>query len=260
MSKYLYILVLVTGLFFSNQIQSQTYLTIIGTQHYPTDKVNSNTLYKELQKIRPDIILMEYDSANMDKKGNFLIQSNENEQVAVKRYLKEYSVIVRPFDFEGRNRFYSQNQTFKKEQDFFSVRDSLFSNGLLDSISNAIFQEFLQVNNILNVLANETLYDLNNKTSMSVTKLRQDLNYNKLLIMCDRNDQLSRYKEFWKQNGEFWIFRNKQMIENILNYCNEFKGKKIVVLTGFYHKYFLHEGLEKVALERGIIMKEFWEY
>lgn len=71
MSKYLYILVLVTGLFLRNQIQSQTYLTIIGTQHYPTDNVNSNTLYKELQKIRPDIILMEYDSANMDKKREF---------------------------------------------------------------------------------------------------------------------------------------------------------------------------------------------
>lgn len=130
----------------------------------------------------------------------------------------------------------------------------------MDSISNAIFQEFLQVNNILNVLANETLYDLNNKTSMSVIKLRQDLNYNKTLIMCYRNDQLSRYREFWKQNGEFWIFRNKQMIENILNYCNEFKGKRIVVLTGFYHKYLLCEGLEKVAQERGIVIKEFWEY
>lgn len=260
MPKYFHILIILILISFSYSTKSQTYLTIIGTHHYPTDRVNSNTLYQELLKIKPDIILMEYDSSIMDKNGNFLVKSNENEQVAVKQYLNGHSAVIRPFDFEGRNQFYRKNQTFKKEQEFFSLRDSLFSNGLLDSVSNAVYQEFLQVNNILNVIAEGTLYDLNNKTSMAVIKLRQELNYHKTVIMCYRNDQLYRYADFWKQNGEFWIFRNNKMVENIFKYCEEFQGKKIVVLSGFYHKYFLHEGVETKASEKNVMIKEFWEY
>jgi hypothetical protein len=50
------------------------------------------------------------------------------------------------------------------------------------------------------------------------------------------------------------------MVDNILKYCDEFRGKKIVVLTGAMHKYFLFGVLEKKQKDHNIVLKEFWEY
>jgi len=48
------------------------------------------------------------------------------------------------------------------------------------------------------------------------------------------------------------------MAKNILNYANENPGKKIMVLTGYFHRYYLLEELYK-ANAKNVVIKEFYE-
>lgn len=253
---------LVLSLLFSAHFSwAQTYLTIIGTQHNPTDNINSRSIYDQLNKIKPDVVLMEQDSSTMSEDGDFLINTDELEPIAVKRLLKDYSVIVRRFDYKNRNKFYNDNQIFKKENTFFHSLDSLYSNKLMDSLSITVYQNMIGVNTILNTMnSSADLKELNSVTYQQISKLRQTLNYDGFLGICYRIKYMQQYAKFWKQDGDFWTFRNNTMVDNILKYCDEFKGKKIVVLTGAMHKYFLFGAIEKKQKDHNIVLKEFWEY
>lgn len=47
------------------------------------------------------------------------------------------------------------------------------------------------------------------------------------------------YREGYKRAGDFWDIRNITMAKNILTMTQKFQGKKIVVLNGFFHRYYL---------------------
>ena len=42
---------------------------------------------------------------------------------------------------------------------------------------------------------------------------------------------------------QFWNDRNDHMVNQILNYSKQFAGKKIIILTGLSHKYYLQDKL-----------------
>ena len=51
------------------------------------------------------------------------------------------------------------------------------------------------------------------------------------------------------------------MAKNILRIANDNKGKRIVVLTGFMHRYYVISELKKLTSHnRNIKLKEFYEY
>jgi len=255
----LYLLAL--SLFVAQQCAAQTYVTVIGTQHMPTDHTNSTDLYKILAGIKPDVILMEQDSSTMSRTGEFQVSSSEIEPTAVKRLQKNYPVIIRPFDYKDRNKFYQDNRVFEKEGRFFHTLDSVYSNKLMDTLSLNNYENFIKVNTILNTAFLGDLKEINSATTQGLCKLRQDFNYVQALnYICKRNAYMRQYTGFWKMDGDFWTFRNRTMVDNILKYCDEFKNKKIVVLTGAMHKYFLMEGITARQKEKNIVLREFWEY
>lgn len=251
-----YLFFLLTQLCFA-----QTYLTVIGTQHQPTDHTNSNDLYQALNKIKPDVVLMELESSTMSPSGDFLINSNEIEPTAVKRLQKNYAVLVRPFDYKDRNKFYNDNKVFLRESSFFHTLDSIYNNKLMDSISLITYEQFIKINSILNEVMTGDLKEINSTVAQQICKLRQDFNYRQTLnLICYRNKYMKRWAGFWKLDSDFWTFRNQTMVDNILAYCREFKNKRIVVLTGATHKYFLMDGLTAKQKQENIILKDFWEY
>jgi hypothetical protein len=79
---------------------------------------------------------------------------------------------------------------------------------------------------------------------MNLAAFKQYWMYDKQLEVIANTPDLRKYYDFYKDDGDFWVRRNKAMINNITAYLKEFKGKKIVVLTGAMHKYFLTAGLE----------------
>ena len=49
------------------------------------------------------------------------------------------------------------------------------------------------------------------------------------------------------------------MVSNIIKYCNNYKNKKIIVLTGFYHKYYLTQELKKKEKEFDFVLSDYWD-
>jgi hypothetical protein len=50
------------------------------------------------------------------------------------------------------------------------------------------------------------------------------------------------------------------MSKNILHFVNEHEGRRIVVLNGYYHRYYLSSLLKPKQKENDFIMTEFYEY
>lgn len=226
---------------------AQTTLTIIGTAHERTNHFTSDTLLQMLIKIKPDVILQELDTALMDSQGNYKGRATAdkgNEHVASMAYKNLYpKVVFRQFDIEDRSFYYSRHNTFAMENKLSISVDSLFSNGLLSDRNLQIISSLYKINGELNTMYGMDIHILNSKKYMKLAASRQDWMYNRQLEVIGSTPALKQYYDFYKDDGDFWIRRNKAMIHNIASYLKEFKGKKIVVLTGATHKYFLTDGL-----------------
>ena len=112
----------------------------------------------------------------------------------------------------------------------------------------------------------------NNSKTDSIAQDRQLFMYDKFLKIINNNsifnntysikkdrDSISYY-DGYKRAAEFWELRNKTMAKNILHFVNEYKGKKIVVLNGFFHRYYLHSILKPKQASNAFIIKEFYQY
>ena len=111
---------------------NKTKIIVIGNIHQSVPNYNSDTLFNILKKIRPDIILHEIDSSFFTSDFKFKYPSEENEQNAAEKYLKEYpKTKLRPFDFEGRNEYRKEKGMRPTDNLTIKMLDSLNENGLL---------------------------------------------------------------------------------------------------------------------------------
>ena len=47
----------------------------------------------------------------------------------------------------------------------------------------------------------------------------------------------------FRNEGQFWRERNEYMVNQIIKYSKQFAGKRIIILTGLDHKYYLKDKL-----------------
>ncbi|OCA77648.1 hypothetical protein BBH99_11505 [Chryseobacterium contaminans] len=72
------------------------------------------------------------------------------------------------------------------------------------------------------------------------------------------NGEKISYREGFKLMSGFWDLRNQTMAQNIYNTTVKHPHKKIVVLTGFLHRYYLIKELNR--LNKGnYVVKEFYD-
>ena len=50
------------------------------------------------------------------------------------------------------------------------------------------------------------------------------------------------------------------MSKNILHFVREYHGKKIIVLNGYFHRYYLNSLIRPKEKELNFMLKEFYEY
>ena len=236
-------------------VQAQIRITLIGTVHEPTDKIHSAVLYQYLQRIQPHVILLELDTSLMNDQGQWLTSLSTLETEAVQKYQKNYAVVLRPYDIKNRNAYYKSNNTFQKEAAFFNSLDSAYRTSSLDSCSRAVFEQYLRLNQLVQQLHKETIEVINTTTARGLISARQKMLYQDLLSVAQRTPSLQQHAAFWKSNGDFWKLRNETMAEHILQYAREYKDREVVVLTGYYHLYYLQALLEQRAAGNNSIIK-----
>lgn len=270
--KMKYILILITlCIAFSSCRKSQTEIILLGTVHQPIQNFNSDSLYNILVKLEPDLILFEVDSSFFTKDFKFNRTWESNENIATIKYMTNFKVNVRPYEFTGRNEYRMKIGSRPTDSKATKLLDSLYDNNLLDSVNAIIYKEYLVINDSLNSFAYLGARGFNNSTTDKIAHLRQQYQYRDLLKIMqsypifsntyyalNENDSIT-YAEGYKRASEFWNLRNRTMAKNILHFAKEFKGKRIVVLNGYFHRYYLNSLIRPKLEELDFTVKEFYE-
>jgi hypothetical protein len=255
-----------------------TTVCVLATVHHANTNYNADSIVAILNQFQPDIILTEEDTLLFETfhKGydqtlqkplfarlgrSFGFGSPEEiEGRSVRKYkISHPAVGILPFDYEGRNAFFEKNSTFLKEDEVGNRLEILLSNHLLTQEQEIIWRTYGNINDTLNKQSNQTPYFINQQAYYDLTAKRQDYQYHKVADIVNSNYNLKEYRAFYKTNADFWDSRNKQMVEHIVNFIRHYTKKRIMVLTGSMHKYYLLKELTPLQDNLGFRLKEYYE-
>jgi hypothetical protein len=235
-----------------------TEVYILGILHKSTDLIDYDDLYNLLEIIKPNIILYERDSLSFDNNMNlktawwklklpqFLNKFKQDnlEEISVQKYLYHNKfAIVRPYEWSLRDKFHEENHINTTPNKIFQKLDLLNSKDQLTENQTAILENYYRLSHKLNKFEDSTLYQINTIYQDSIAKKRQNAQYHEIKAIIDSNVYLKEFREFYKINEEYWDIRNKSMSNNIKRYIKLFPNSRIVVLNGYFHRYYLRQEL-----------------
>lgn len=266
------ILLLLSMMFlFSNAQRNRniTEIIVLGMVHFATKQINADTIYAAIKKIQPDIILLELDSSFFTSDFSLKKLFDENEITATAKYIKgNPKCILRPFDIEGRNE-YRQKTGLDKIDNIFTRIGYLHFRNALSPASRTIWQRFTLLKDSLNNIGNSRVTIINTTLTDNITAERQFYQYKKLKEITDSEPEFSKskifvpgkdsmtYKDLYAHYVYFEEFRNRTMVQNILQIAHLHPAKRILVLTGFYHRYFLVNELLFYEKKYPFTLKEY---
>ncbi|MFB9054135.1 hypothetical protein ACFFVB_13685 [Formosa undariae] len=252
--------------------EAATEIIVIGTLHKPVPNFNSEILFNILEDEKPDFVLCELDSSFFTSDFKYKNSTTSNEGIASEKYAQKYPMThLRPYEFEGRNEY--RINTGSRPTDGFTTKliDSLNEADLLSASEVKIYKKYKTLLEPLIVLASKSPEHFNNPTTDSICAERQYYQYKMLTKITNNrpefetrfhtkpNGEKISYRDGFKLAGDFWDLRNQTMAKNIMGISKQNQGKKIVVLCGFMHRYYILSELKKLTKNKNIILKEYYE-
>lgn len=154
---------------------------VIGTCHGDTIGFKVDDLYKQLLKIRPNVILFESPIDNkwtmLDwLKGcvNYYKKRGGGEAAAVLRYLEDHYAEILPYDVKGRNDYFIKSKYFEKEQAFGEACSAYFKQSTVNptaSYLNKLIGYVSRRFGFHETKDKRTMFEINNSLS-AIFKLR----------------------------------------------------------------------------------------
>ena len=228
------------------EAEKKTEIQIIGVVHSGNKNINYNALSNFLVEQNPDIILWEQEDEFKRVFGlltayRLKIARPTVEQMALQKLTqKNKSLPILGFD-----------TLFKSKKDY--IKKSI---KIKDSIHEQLYHARLTVEDSLAYdkyakLRNETLDQylegtLSNVNSPAVYEKEisiREMERNIIAPLADKYVYDKILVNEFKEELSFWIARNDYMVKRILEVTRNQNGKKIIVLTGLAHKYYLVEKL-----------------
>ncbi len=269
MRSFLAIILILLATIHSFGQSKRTELIIIGNIHEAAPNYNADTLYAILEQIEPDVILHELDSSFFTKNFKFKYPSKGNEQKASKKYLKTHpQTLIRPFEFEGRNQYRRAAGMVPADHLTIQLLDSLYRAGALSPQESEIVKTYYELSEQLAIIAAQSPKSFNNFITDSICEQRQYFQHQGLIQITNKRQEFASrfvtkpngekisYRDGYQLWTDFWDLRNKTMARNILKAAEQNPGKRIVILTGFFHRYYLLKELKK---GNAIPIKEYYE-
>lgn len=266
-SIFAFLLILSAGFCFS---QNKTEICVIGNIHDSVPNYHPKILFSILDKIQPDIILHEVDSRGMKEYENG-IGITENEIKASNSYLQKYPKTLRfPFDFEGRNQYRKDKGMVPTDNLSVKLIDSLYKAKKLAPSEVKLYENFTNTTKDLMKIAQLSPENFNNAATDQISEKRQNAQYSDLLKIIEGrpefaarfvvkpNGEKISYRDGFKLMSGFWDLRNQAMAKNIYKIAETYPGKKIVVLTGFLHRYYILKELKRIN-NGTYLIKEFYD-
>jgi len=243
----------------------RTEVHIVGTVHFETDSIKRHHFYNYLESISPSVILYEgytHTVKHIVNKTDYfsrvidgLKNRKEMEKFIVLKYLENNSdCVLLPYEWELRSEYHRKYRLRKKSKEMINSVIGLYRDSLLTKNQTAIIDEFLEFNNALIKIDNGTISDINNLTTDSILKQRQHYIYKEIPRIAKDKKELVEYLDFIPIHMSYWDTRNKAMAQNILKQIKNHPNKTIVVLNGFYHRYYLIEELKPYQTQYGFVL------
>jgi hypothetical protein len=235
-----------------------TEVVVLGTVHFPTAAFTADSLYDALETLRSDLILFEIDSARLvqvlgppplaQRVGRALgWEGTPNEAAAVTKYQHRHpAVLVRPYEWGRRDQFHRQYGILSTPGLVFSKLRTLREAGQLTPRQQRVLATYDSLTARLNALGStQPLAALNSAAADSLAQRRQNSQYHQLKTIVDENEELREFRAFYEVNERYWDIRNQAMARNIARYAALYPGRRLVVLCGFNHRYYLRRELQK---------------
>jgi hypothetical protein len=240
----------------------KTEIIIVGTVHRATENYSGDTLFSLLEKLHPDVILRKHPvSWSVD---TFLeeakkFKSTGLETVALIKYLeKNSSVLLRNYDIADRNKFYKEIDYFEKQKKLFRELKELDDSNKLEGLEEVLFERFNMFFRIIKAIAEENIRVMNSASTDTVLSLKEKYLMNDILKLTEIVPELNKFSNYVTVSKNFWNRRNRKMAEHIIEYSKDFQGKRLVVLTGFEHRYILRKQLFE-SEDTNFALKEYSE-
>ena len=250
------VLFLVFTLLITSIGYGQSSIWLVGTAHEKNNYINPDTLTAALNRIQPDLILIELEDKHFDKEYNFDTSKypigdylTTNENIASYKYKQKHGTQLRPFDINGRHDFYEKENYNEQENKMFGEMLTIYKNNKFSESCKTDFEILLAALSNYSDLRFSSLREANSDVTTKFLALKNKINFELMISIVKRTIELEKWLKFAELRKDFWNKRNKKMAENIAKYAAEFKDKKIVVLVGNDHKYALIENLKQSNIE-----------
>ena len=246
-----------------------TQLVVVGTTHEPHANLNPDSLYAALETIKPDVILFEGDSAYLPqlRRPPGLMQAlqvalggpaPENEGLAIQKYLHWHPATAwQPFEWNRRNAYHRQYGILTKPDEVFRQLRHLQAAQQLASWQLRILTAYDSLSTRLNTLAQLPLDSLNTAAADSLAARRQRAQYQLIGKIVATHPALAKFRDFYRINEAYWGIRNRAMARNIATWLARYPHKRLVVLTGFNHRYYLLRELRPRQRVLGFTLVEY---
>ncbi len=239
-----------------------TTIVIVGTVHKKTDKFTSQGLYSIMERVKPDLILVELDSSFftplMSIKPEFQHVSLEN--AAVSDYQKAYNIPIRPYDIEGRNKIYEKNNYFKLQKDLSTALNQADHDSLLSGESALALDAIDRFDLIGQSFGSESPEILNSGACDIAMESKQYYANDGMVKIVTSVPVLKQFTEFSTFKRDFWITRNDVMVTNIVACVKSIHPKTVLILCGFEHRYYLRNGIKSTIPLGAFILREYWTF
>ncbi|WKK67038.1 hypothetical protein [Lutimonas zeaxanthinifaciens] len=251
----------------NNAVTNGTEVYVVGSMHFETNNFKRDDLYTYINKVSPSVILYESDKQIVNRMVNrtdfwrqltgSFNKKNPVEKFVALRYLKNHPESkVLGYEWDERDRFHFKHNYRKNMGKLIGTAIKLHKEKALSNEDSEIMNEFFMVNKkYFNLGNSKTVYDFNNPIADSIIRVRQEYAYDKIPKILNTKELSDELKEFVPVHMDYWDTRNMAMVNNIVNQIKNNPNKRIVVLTGYSHRYYLFDELKKLEEEYDFSIK-----
>lgn len=239
-----------------------TDVVIFGTRHSPNSVYNSDSLVKAALSIKPDVILIESDSTSYYfKTGVFrplpglslylkrigLRSKLDPEDDMLHRLHREFPhVVIKPHDvaFNGAERMRYRRELIQLEIDFDDAMSKAYDRNEMTDYRANVHVLWRHLRSSFWQLMDSTLQVFNSDSTTEFVRQLETLEATHFRALVDSVPSLQPFNKRVNLSLQHSNYRDEVMVQQILRYIKEYRGKRIIVLVGFFHRYYQ---LDKLA-------------
>jgi hypothetical protein len=242
-----------------------TDVIIIGVKHSPSPSFNSDSLFKVVANLKPDVILIEQDSVSSTFKSGVFKPFPDwvmslrrtfgwGKRGVVYNFLHKYyhdspKVIIKPMDvaFNGTDRKKYIEEYLQLEEDLEVAISEAYDRKEMSDYQSNVHLARKQLEAFAAARVYGSLQDINADSTTEAIRQLEMLENVHFKALVDSVHSLQRFSSRVHKQLQLAKFRDEEMVQQILRYIQEYRGKRIVVVVGVLHRYYQ---LDKLAPKR----------